>query len=243
MPIRFLNDIRRCSAAFGGDGAGSTWQDRPFAYQSYVGGVTIQPDNGLETWLGQSHQVSSMNGQSMELGATAGGTVTGTPTSHIFAQGQANFDVWFAVDQPVSYTISGFVSEAGNDQSGATVTLADDGDVVIQTAASTPGAPTSLDWRGDLAPGNYHLSATILGRAQIPPDLVSTGSAACNVLFSAALSQGCPADWNHDGVMDGRDFYAFTNDFLSGHADFNHSGNTDTLDFYEFISAYFQGCR
>jgi len=242
-PIRFLNDLRRCSAAFGGNGAGSTWQDRPFAYQEYDGGVSIQPINGLETWLGQSHQTSSMNTHLMTLSATAQGTVTGAPDSRIFAQGQANFDVWFAADHALAYTISGFVSETGNEQSAATVTLASDNGVVIQTVTSAPGVPNYFNLEGNLSPGIYHLAATVLGRAQIPPDLASTGNAACSALFSAASSQGCPADWNHDDIVDSRDFYAFTNDFMSGNADFNQSGHTDTLDFYDFIAAYFLGCQ
>jgi hypothetical protein len=242
-PIRFLNDTRRCSAAFGGNGAGSTWQDRPFAYQEYEGGVSIQPINGLETWVGQSRQTSSMNSHLMTLSATAQGTVTGTPTSHVYAQGQANFDVWFAADHPANYTMSGFVTETGNQQSAATVTLADENGVAIQTVASAPGAPNYFNLQGDLAPGIYHLAATILGRAQIPPGLASNGSAACTILFSATSSQDCPADWNRDGALDSRDFYAFTNDFMGGNADFNQSGHTDTLDFYDFLAAYFTGCQ
>src|SRR5438045_1835783 len=93
-PIRYLNDSRRCTAAFGGNGSGSTWQDRPFAFQDYQGGVTIQPSNGLETWLGESDQISWMSGEAMAVTGTAQALVTGVATSHIFSQDQANFDIW-----------------------------------------------------------------------------------------------------------------------------------------------------
>jgi hypothetical protein len=242
-PIRYVSDHRRCTAAFGGNGAGSTWQDRPVAFGDYQGGVTLQPSNGLETWLGESDQVSWMNGMAMAMTSTAQSSVTGTPTSHVFAQGQSNFDVWFAADDTIYYILSGTLDEAGNSLSAVTITLSDVDGAVIETATSAPDVPTTMDRNGQLAPGTYHMLATIYARAEIPPGVVSGGTARCSMYFSVVLPGGCEADWNHDGLIDTFDFFAFTDDFLGGSADFNHSGGTDSADFYDFMTAFFAGCH
>jgi hypothetical protein len=242
-PIRYINDFRRCTAAFGGNGSGSTWQDRPVRFGNYHGGVTLQPSNGLESWLGESDQVSWMDGMAMALTATARASVVGGPDSHIYAQGQANFDIWFAADDAIDYTLSGELSEAGNTLSASTVTLTTDGGDMLQTAVSNPDAPSYYQYGGHLEPGIYHLVLTTYARAEVPPGLLSTATASSSLLFSAVQPGGCDADWNHDGVIDTFDFFSFTDDFLAGSADFNHSGGTDTTDFYDFLTSYFAGCH
>lgn len=241
-PIHYLTDSRRCTAAFGGNGAGSTWQDRPRAFENYVGGVTVQPFNAIESWLGESDQASWMSGSQMSFAGAAHATVSGTPTSHIFAQGQANFDVWFAADAPIDYRLAGLASQLGNTASRVTITLSDINGNAVQTFTSSPGAPTSFNITGHLGAGTYHIVATVLGRAQIPTGLISTGSAACGLLFTAVGPDGCRADWDHNGQVDSRDFFSFLSDFLAGNADFDHSGATNSTDFYAFMGAYLGGC-
>lgn len=184
--IRYLNDQRRCTAAFGGNGSGSTYQDRPLAFQNYQGGVTLQPSNSQETWLGASDQLSSMSGDGIALTGSAQASVTGTPDSNLYAQGLATLDIWFAFDAHTEYTLAGSVSETGDDLSGATITLTDEGGGVIESITSQPGQPSSFNRQGNLSPGNYHIVATILARARMPAGAPTAGSA-CSMLFSAAV--------------------------------------------------------
>lgn len=241
-PIRYLNDARRCTAAFGGNGAGSTWQDRPTAFQPYQGGVTLAPSNGFENWMGESSQVSWMSGQAMAMTGAAHAAVAGTPGSHIFAQGQTSFDVWFAADEPLQYTLAGSLAEAGHELSETTITLQSEAGQIIESIASRPGLPALFARQGTLVAGNYHLIATIYARAEIPSGVESSGTASGEMLFSAIPPDGCSADWNHDGFVDAFDFFAFVTDFLTGDGDFNDSGTTDSFDFYDFLTAFFAGC-
>jgi hypothetical protein len=52
----------------------------------------------------------------------------------------------------------------------------------------------------------------------------------------------CPADWNHDRVLNSQDFFEFIADFFAGSADFNHDGVTNSQDYFDFVSAFFAGC-
>jgi hypothetical protein len=52
----------------------------------------------------------------------------------------------------------------------------------------------------------------------------------------------CLVDWNHDGVVNSSDFFAFVNAFFAGDADFNISGTTNSQDFFDFLNGFFAGC-
>jgi hypothetical protein len=182
-----------------------------------------------------------MNGESMSLTAAAHATVTGQPSSHLFAQGQTTFNILFSLSTPAAYSLSGSVSQTGNPQSNAQVTLTDESGHQIESIASTPNNPDFFNRQGELAPGNYRVEATVLGRAQTPGPL-SSGDALCFLLLSVTPSDGCPADWNRDGIVDTQDFYAFLADFLAGNADFDHSGSTDVQDFLAFLLSFDGGC-
>ncbi len=56
----------------------------------------------------------------------------------------------------------------------------------------------------------------------------------------------CRADWDKDGSVDSRDFFAFLQDFLGGvnegGADFNLDGTTNSQDLFDFLAGFFAGC-
>jgi len=52
----------------------------------------------------------------------------------------------------------------------------------------------------------------------------------------------CAADWDHSGLIDSGDFFAFVTDFFDSAADFNRSGFNDSQDFFDFINAFFTAC-
>jgi acid phosphatase len=58
------------------------------------------------------------------------------------------------------------------------------------------------------------------------------------------LGPACPADYNHDGFVDGIDSDQFNNAFEagSGAADFNGDGFVDGIDYDSFMNAFEAGC-
>lgn len=56
------------------------------------------------------------------------------------------------------------------------------------------------------------------------------------------LPAGCPADWNHDSVVNTSDLFNFLDAFFVGDADFTGDSVTNTSDFFAFLNAFFAGC-
>ena len=54
----------------------------------------------------------------------------------------------------------------------------------------------------------------------------------------------CPADFNHDGFVDGIDYDTFNNAFETGDlsADFNQDGFVDGIDYDQFNNRFESGC-
>lgn len=46
-------------------------------------------------------------------------------------------------------------------------------------------------------------------------------------------------DWDHSGVVNSGDFFAFLVDYLTGNADVNRDGMTDSRDFFDYVAAFF----
>jgi hypothetical protein len=62
---------------------------------------------------------------------------------------------------------------------------------------------------------------------------------------SANCPTSCPCDWDHSGLLNEHDAFAFLNDYLAGSADFNGDGVTNTQDLTDFRSCFYHppaGC-
>jgi hypothetical protein len=239
-PLEFSTDIRRCVASYAGNGSGSTWQDRPIAYEPYKGGANIEVTNGLETWFSSSVQNSEMDGFSMRFNGNGSGTALAIPlSSPLTSQGQSKFDLYFSVGEETEYSISGLLSELGHTDSQAVVRLSVVGGAVVNEVVSDANSAEEFDIAGTLPPGNYRLYAEATGRGRTGPILlVSSGSATCSVEFNVDTEIFDPADWNRDRLVNTNDFFQFVIDFQGGAADFDRSGNTDSQDWFGFLSAF-----
>jgi hypothetical protein len=58
----------------------------------------------------------------------------------------------------------------------------------------------------------------------------------------AQVKPPCPADWDANGTIDSRDFFAFLAAFFGGNADLNGDGLTTSQDFFDFLRGFFGGC-
>jgi hypothetical protein len=239
-PLQFGTDIRRCTASYAGNGSGSTWQDRPVAFDPFDGGADIEVTNGLETWVSNSLQNSWMDGSTMAYVGSGTGTAIAVPLSApLMAQGQSKFDLYFSISEPTEYHLWGTVGELGHADSQAVVRLSVVGGGVINEAISRANATDAFDLSGTLQPGNYRLYAEAMGRGRTTPLLLlSTGSSSCSVVFDAGTEIFDPADWNLDRLVNTADFFDFVTDFAADNADFDHSGETDSQDLFGFLNAF-----
>lgn len=227
-PFVYLTDTRRCTAAFGGDGYGSTWQDRPIPFGEYQGGVTIQPSNGFETWIGSSTQDSFIWDDRIAAGLSAQSFVQGNGNP-LWAQGSATVDVWFECGGEVQYIL------AGRSQSGAVALY----DLEGKTLNSVTDSPY-FNFTGTLPPGVYRLQADATAHCQTPPT-VNSATAEVSFVFGLARDLDCRADFNHDGYTNSADFFAFITAWSAGDAsaDMDFNSVVDSRDFFEFIGVYF----
>ncbi len=62
------------------------------------------------------------------------------------------------------------------------------------------------------------------------------------VLATNQPTHECGADWNHDGVVNSTDLFAFLEEYLNGSADLNQDGRTDSDDLFEYLGHFFVGC-
>lgn len=242
--IHYIGDNRGCSAAYAGDGQGSSW-DRPQSrFAEYQGGANMTTVTGPITWDATSLQHSSMDVSSMQFTGNATGSVTaiGRPQT-LTSTGTSTFDVTFSLEVAVSFDLSGLVAETGHANSRGIVTLTrlGNGGGVVEQIESVSG-PLAFHRTGTLQPGQYRLYAQARGVGLIPPGILSTGSGECSLNFQVVEQASCDADWNGDGMVDTRDLFLFLGDFQSSDADFNHSGITDSDDFFDFIAQYMNGC-
>ena len=71
-----------------------------------------------------------------------------------------------------------------------------------------------------------------------------SGTGPIYVAQPGAIRNGCPADFNSDGVSDPADFFAFLGTFFEGRtiADVNTDGFINSQDFFDFLVRFFAGC-
>ncbi len=161
-----------------------------------------------------------------------------------FAPGQApsSVRVWFSDDVSIP--------------PGAVV-LNGPGGAVAGTLGYDAGARrATFTPAGALAPGRYEVmildSVSAFGLAldgevadpESASSLPSGNGSPGGVAVWRFDVEGCPGDWNGDGVVDFNDFLDFLNDYNTGEprADLNGDGVVDFNDFLEFLNRYNAPC-
>jgi hypothetical protein len=194
-PIDWITDIRRCTASYSGDGAGSSWQDRPTAFDTFQdGGADILVTNGIETWSATCSQDSTMDGVSASFEATSHATImAGLMSNPLLAQAQSKFDLYFTITEAVAYELEGQVSETLHPDSLAVLRLSLVGGDEIGAATSGQDSTRSFQMSGILEPGTYRLYAEALGKCRtLPMTVFAEGGASCRMSFSASAAPGTP---------------------------------------------------
>ena len=127
-----------------------------------------------------------------------------------------------------------------------------DGPRLAVAGAAGPGRAVKL-WDGSAwSTLTDEMNGTPLGIAQAPFDqdaiyFVGEFSQIAGVPSEGIARFGCascPADFNHDGTLDTRDFIAFLASWAAGDhaADFDANGTLDTRDFIAYLGAWAAGC-
>ncbi|MBC7771776.1 MAG: immunoglobulin domain-containing protein [Pyrinomonadaceae bacterium] len=104
-------------------------------------------------------------------------------------------------------------------------------------------------WRYDCATHTWRPVVGVLSPPQlqgyavydnaIPRILLSQGSETWE-LRNYAL--GCPADFNHNDIVNSQDLFEFISGFFSGGVDFNGDQMMNSQDFFDFLAAFFSPC-
>ncbi|MGE3109193.1 MAG: GC-type dockerin domain-anchored protein [Phycisphaerales bacterium] len=133
-----------------------------------------------------------------------------------------------------------------------------DGTVIVGRSLTANGYEAFI-W--DAASGMRNLRSLIVNRLGVDTDVplltAANGISADGTIIggsaiTAGINQGwvsrlprplCVADWNHDGLNNSLDYFAFLQSFFAGTADVNGDGTTDTSDFFAFLTAFFTGCQ
>lgn len=184
-PIDWITDIRRCSASFAGNGAGSSWQERLTPFAPYSGAADVLVSNGVETWGAQATQESEMNGYGATFEADSEAVlVAGVGSNPLTVQAQAKFDMYFTITDAVEYELSGRVSESFHADSLAVVRLSFSPGATIDEAVSSPDSSRVFHFSGVLQPGTYRLYGEVLGKCRtLPPMVMAQGASSCSLEF------------------------------------------------------------
>lgn len=227
-------------------------------------GPTRRMRPAITAWKSVDSSVSEVNADYAESSLTARFVVSGKATSNGNGTWNYEYAVFnlnsnrsgraFSVPVPTGVTVTniGFHDVAYHSGDG-TNGVSFDG-----TDWTTTNSGGQLSWATQTFAQNASANALRWGTlynfrmtASVPP---VSGSAILE-LFKPGLGgepnsasaigipvPGCPADWNHDGVINSQDFFEFIATFFNDNADFNYDGVTTSQDFFDFLAAFFAGC-
>lgn len=193
-PIHWITDSRNCSANFSGNGSGSSYNDPSVPFDPFHGAADIVAANGIETWMSQCTQFSHMDGDSASFDAWASGTVMSSMASNPqIAQSTAKFDVWFSIDAPMEYHLSGLITESGYADSASFVRLTAVDGTVIEMVSSVSDTARGFQRSGVIQPGTYRIYAEAMGRCRtFSPLTFAHGDATCNMAFAVNAAPIAP---------------------------------------------------
>jgi len=166
--------------------------------------------------------------QTITLTVTDNGGLTATDT------------VVIKVNQPPTVNAGSDVTVTDVDNSGSEIVA------LSGSASDLDGTISSLTWReGATVLGTgTNLSAPFgVGIHTVTLTAIdNNGASSVDSVVITVQAPSCPADWNHDGSVDGDDVIQFFSEWDAGNADYNNDGSTDGDDVIQFFSNWDASC-
>lgn len=162
---------------------------------------------------------------------------------HNVTLAESLYEVGFRVDSPQTFALDASVLQPNFFGSGTlrAQLVGPGGELFNDIAYHIAGFDQQIHRAGDLPIGNYTLFIRY-ATTGVSTSVVTGGDGVAVMMFTPVPL--CAADFDHDGVANSADFFAFLQAFFGQlpTADVNADTVVDSQDFFAFIVAFFAGC-